>query len=120
MLQRLDNRAQARKLRNIRLVLGKAGSGLLARDYFDRALLVTVLGEIPAPLAALREIYLALKPGGFLTVTEMIPDPHYQTKAVVERMAVETGFQTSLGSSSKLGYSMRLYKPLAHSGEAMI
>jgi len=40
--------------------------------------LVTVLGEVPDREAALREIFDALKPGGILSVTEIIFDPHFQ------------------------------------------
>jgi predicted methyltransferase len=37
--------------------------------------------------------YRALKPGGVLSITEMFGDPHYQSRSVVERLAVEAGFR---------------------------
>ena len=68
------------------------GSGKLEHNYYDRALLVTVLGEIPGQQAALQEIFDALKPGGILSVTEIIFDPHFQSKATVSQLAKAVGF----------------------------
>jgi ubiquinone/menaquinone biosynthesis C-methylase UbiE len=65
----------------------------LERGRFDRAFLVTVLGEIHDRPAALAEIHAALKPGGLLSVSELIPDPHYQSRGRVERLAREAGFK---------------------------
>jgi ubiquinone/menaquinone biosynthesis C-methylase UbiE len=65
---------------------------LLGEALFDRAFLVTVLGEIPDRQAALGEIHRALKPGGVLSVTEVLPDPHYQLAGTVRRLAEAVGF----------------------------
>jgi ubiquinone/menaquinone biosynthesis C-methylase UbiE len=69
-------------LTNIRTVLGAVGQGLLEHDAFDRPVMVTVLGEVANREAALREVYQALKPAGILSVTEMIIDPDYQSRAL--------------------------------------
>lgn len=61
--------------------------------FFDRAWLVTVLGEVPAREAALREVYKALKLGGVLSIAEVIPDPHYQNQSTVRRLAEGAGFR---------------------------
>jgi hypothetical protein len=47
MLERARAKAQAAKLMNIRFVHTAIGEGALDRDRADRAVLVTVLGEIP-------------------------------------------------------------------------
>src|SRR5262245_33543695 len=70
MLQRAQEKARKANLTNIRFVQAGADEGKLQRNHFDRALLVTVLGEIPDQKAALGEIYDALKPGGILSVTD--------------------------------------------------
>src|SRR5437773_5847496 len=73
MLQRLQQKIDAAGLSNVRLVQARAGEGALrAHDQIDRALLVTVLGEIPDRAAALDEIFDVLRPGGILSVTEVI------------------------------------------------
>ena len=47
MLQRAREKAEAAKLANIRFLEGGLGEDKLGRNRFDRAVLVTVLGEIP-------------------------------------------------------------------------
>jgi SAM-dependent methyltransferase len=94
MLSRVVERAQAAGVTNIQLVQAAAGDGRLGRSRFDRALLVTVLGEIPDREAALKEVFEALKPGGVLSVSETVFDPHYQRRATVTRLAEEVGFRT--------------------------
>jgi hypothetical protein len=48
---------------------------------------VTALGEIPDREAALKEIFDALRPSGLLSVTEIVLDPHFQTRTTVARLA---------------------------------
>ena len=92
MLQRVRAKAQAENLDNIQFVQGAAGEGKLGRDQYDRALLVTVLGEIPDQKAALVEIFESLKPGGILSVTEAIADPHFLWRSRVTGAAQAVGF----------------------------
>ncbi|UCF18636.1 MAG: methyltransferase domain-containing protein, partial [Gemmatimonadota bacterium] len=63
MIRRLEERISALGLDRIETILAGAGDGKMPKSSFDRALLVTVLGEIVDRSAALREIYDALKPG---------------------------------------------------------
>jgi predicted methyltransferase len=70
-----------------------------------------VLGEIPDRVAALREIYAALKPGGLLSITEVLPDPHYQSRRAVRRMAEEAGFKVEEAYSGRRSFTMNLIRP---------
>ena len=71
------------------------GRGLLGKNLFDRAFLVTVLGEIPESerSAALAEIHDSLKPDSVLSITEVFPDPHYQGRSKALKVCEAAGFQ---------------------------
>jgi len=93
MLSRLRARMQEHGITRVRTLQAALGGGTLPKRAFDRALLVTVLGEIPDRVAALQEIRDSLKPGGILSVTEVFPDPHFQRRATVRRLAQQAGFE---------------------------
>ncbi|MGA7880691.1 MAG: methyltransferase domain-containing protein [Terrimicrobiaceae bacterium] len=111
MLQMLRGRVQEKGLTNVELVLAGLGEGKLAANKFDIALLVTVLGEIPDKLAALREIYQCLQPGGILSITEVLPDPHYQGLSRVRRLVAESGFRELAIFQGCLSYTLNVSKP---------
>lgn len=110
MLQRVREKAQAEKLDNIQFVQGGAGEGKLGTNQYDRALLVTVLGEIPDQKAALAEIFGSLRPGGILSVTEVIADPHFQRRDSVTRAANSVGFVERDFFGNSLSYTINFEK----------
>lgn len=114
MLARVRLNVADRGLANVRTVLGGIESvttlsGINAGS-FDRALMVAVLGEVPDREAAMRAVRVALKPGGILSVTEVVPDPHYQTRATVRRLAEDAGFQLAGSSGTPLAFTLNLRK----------
>ncbi len=111
MLDRVREKAKSSEIGNIRLVKAGVGEGKLGQDQFDRALLVTVLGEIPDRSKAMKEVFDALKPGGWLSVTEVIFDPHFQRRSTVARLAEEVGFREKAVHGSAIAYTMILEKP---------
>ena len=110
MLARAKEKAQALKVTNIEFVQAGAGEGKLGHCQFDRALLVSVLGEIPDRKGALKEIFDALRPGGILAVTETIFDPHYQSRMTVTQLAAEVGFQEHGFFGNRMAYTLNLEK----------
>lgn len=114
MLQQARSRAEAGGCHNIQFVQGGIGTGVVPADTFDRALLVTVLGEVVHKEAAMSEIFAALKPSGILSITEVIPDPHYQTYRTVSRLAQEAGFVTGRRWGNGLAYTAHFSKPAAY------
>jgi ubiquinone/menaquinone biosynthesis C-methylase UbiE len=74
----------------------------------DAVVLTAVLGEIPDTAAALREIRRVLKPGGRLVVGELFGDPHFTTRASLERMGAEVGLALEERSGNWFGYFARL------------
>ena len=113
MLRRAQAKAEAAKLNNIRFLQIGVGEGKLERSQYDRALLVTVLGEIPDRQAALREIAEALKPCGILSVTEIIFDPHFQGRDTVLRLASVVGLREKEFFGNRFAFTLNLEKPKA-------
>jgi len=111
MLKKCQTRAQRFGLQNIEprqtdVALGKLGT----ENSFDRALLVTVLGEVPDRKNLLKEIHQALKPGGILSVTEVLPDPCYQGLNFVKELSEEVGFRVDYIYNGVLSYTINLQK----------
>ncbi len=111
MLERVRARALAENLDNIQFVQAGAGEGKLGHNGYDRALLVTVLGEIPDQKAVLAEIFEALKPGGILSITEVIADPHFLRRANVTEVARSVGFVEKGFFGNRIDYSIHFEKP---------
>ena len=111
MLQRARDKARATHLNNIEFVQAAAGEGKLGQARYDRAILVSVLGEIPDRETALQEIFAALKPGGILSITEIVFDPHFQGRSSVTRLALAAGFHERAWFGHRLAYTLNLEKP---------
>jgi len=87
MLDHLMRRAAAAGIGNIVATRGDARHLPYPDGTFDGAYLISVLGEIPDPDAALRELRRVLKPGGRLVVGEVFVDPDFIGLAELERRA---------------------------------
>jgi ubiquinone/menaquinone biosynthesis C-methylase UbiE len=108
MLRRLQRRIADHGLANVETVLGKLGEGRLPAAAFDVVVLVTVLGEIPDKAGALAEIRDALRAGGVLSITEVLPDPHYQWLARVRALAAASGMHEQGLFTGWAGYTINL------------
>ena len=111
MLREAQERAREAHLTNISFLRIGAGEGRIERNHFDRAVLVTVLGEIPDREAAFQDIFAALKPGGILLVEETLPDPHFQTRNTVSRLADAAGFIEKEFYGNWFSFTVTLRKP---------
>lgn len=112
MLKRVKEKAHAADLNNIIFIHAGLGDGKLEQNKYDRATLVTVLGEIPNQEKALQEIFNALKPGAILSVTETLFDPHYQRFNDVLNLAQQVGFQKKKVFLDWFSYNLLLEKPI--------
>jgi ubiquinone/menaquinone biosynthesis C-methylase UbiE len=110
MLDHVMRRAAARNIGPI--VPARADARDLPFDdaSFDAAYLVTVLGEIPDPAAALREIRRVLKPGGRLVIGEFA-DRHYVPLVTLLGYANDAGLRPSAWLGPPLAYLARLQVP---------
>jgi len=116
MLDRVRRRAAEHGLSNIRTLRSALEAvtevqELRAAD-FDRVLLVTVLGEVPDPERAMRVLYSALRPGGLLSVTELIIDPDYQHRSRVRSLGQSAGFEIERSYGTALAFTQNFRKPV--------
>jgi len=110
MLDRLRRRVAAAGVANVDARRGSLGDGTLPADLFDIAMLADVLGEVPDPSAALRDLHRALRPGGVLSVTDVLPNPMYVSLARVRTLARRAGFVEDRAFVGWTGYTVNLRK----------
>jgi ubiquinone/menaquinone biosynthesis C-methylase UbiE len=110
MLRRAAQKAQAAGLANVEFFELSLGAGKLERNQYDRAVLVAVLGEVTDRRAPLQEIYDALVPGGILSISEIVFDPHYQSRGTILKLATPVGFQEKAFFGNRLAFTLQLEK----------
>jgi ubiquinone/menaquinone biosynthesis C-methylase UbiE len=107
-LDHVGARAAERGLTSINPTRGDATALPYEDDSMDAVVLTAVLGEIPDPVAALRQIQRVLKPSGRLVVGELFGDPHFTTQSALQRQAGEAGLIGESRSGNWFGYFARL------------
>jgi ubiquinone/menaquinone biosynthesis C-methylase UbiE len=108
-LDHVMRRAAERGLANVVPTRGDATALPYEDDSIDAVALTAVLGEIPDPVAALREIARVLRPSGRLVVGELFGDPHFTTLAALKREAATAGLAFERHSGNPLAYFARLH-----------
>ncbi|MCA9027284.1 MAG: methyltransferase domain-containing protein [Planctomycetaceae bacterium] len=111
MLARAKAKTESAGYTNTEFVAGSLGDGMLPANHFDRAVLVTVLGEIPDRTAALTELFRTLKPGGILAIVEVIFDPHFQSRKTVTDLSASTGLRERAFFGHSWAYVIHFEKP---------
>jgi len=107
MLDHVMRRARARGVGSIVPTRADARKLPFPDGTFDAAYLVTVLGEIPEPPAAVRELRRVLRPSGRLVVGEFF-DRHFVPFADLLRHADAAGLSMSVRLGPPLAYLARL------------
>jgi ubiquinone/menaquinone biosynthesis C-methylase UbiE len=97
-------RAAERGLENVVPTQGDATALPYEDASMDAVVLNAVLGEIPEPTVALREIRRVLKPDGRLLVGELFGDPHFTTRSALRRQGAEAGLVVGEDSGYWFGY----------------
>jgi SAM-dependent methyltransferase len=97
-------------LSNIEPTQGDATELPFEDDSVDAVVLTAVLGEIPDPDAALREIARVLRPGGRLVVGELFGDPHFTTFRSLLGRCADAGLSAEERSGNWFGYFARFGK----------
>ena len=107
MLDHEMSRAKRAGIASIAPAKADAGHLPFSGATFDAAYLVTVLGEIPDPAAAVRELRRVLKPTGRLVVGEFL-DRHYVPIVDLLAYANSAGLELSGRLGPPLAYFARL------------
>ena len=111
-LDHTTKRARMDHLANVIPTLGDAGRLPYPDGCFDAAYLVTAVGEIPKPDAALRELRRVLKPDGRLIVGEIFIDPDFPRLGWLAEHAAAVGLVIERQIGTRLGYFAR-FRPTA-------
>lgn len=77
---------------------------------FDLVYMIAVIGEIPQPLPALRELHRLLKPSGLLVMSELFVDPDYSTSKRLLELAGRAGFELKEQQGNFFYYTLLLQK----------
>ena len=112
MLERVSSKAQHAGLPQVQTQAAALGQGQLPQARFDRAVMAAVLGEIPDRQAVLHDLFACLRPGGLLAVAELVFDPHFQRRSVVEQLASNAGFVSHGFYGHRAAYLLVLQRPL--------
>lgn len=93
-LRHIERRAKQEKLANIRTILGKPNDPALLRQSVDAVLLLKTYHEVAQPIALLRRVRLAMRPGAKLGIIDRngIGTDHGLNAAVVIKEAQAAGF----------------------------
>ncbi len=113
MLERVQARAEAEGIANVGAWVTSVCSLPFADETFDAIYMITVIGEIPKPLAALKEFYRVLSPSGTVAFSELVMDPDYPLAKTLVRYATMTGYRLRRRVGSFFSYSLVFQKDLA-------
>ena len=110
MIAQLRERAAGAGVTNLTGIIGDAAT-MTPPGQFDTVYIALALGEIPKREAALRRCLDVLKPGGVLSITEMLPDPHFVPQKTVRQLAEGLGFRHKATVGSWLSFTATFEKP---------
>lgn len=113
MLEKLQeklNLPENQDIKNITLLHESAYGLPFVNASLDLVYLVAAFQEIPDKPKALAEIKRVLKPGGFLAISEFLPDPDYPWMSTTARMGLQAGFIIDRIEGNLWNYTMRFKK----------
>jgi ubiquinone/menaquinone biosynthesis C-methylase UbiE len=111
IVERLRRRAEREGMTNLEARLADVHALPFADGRFDLVYMITVVGEIPEPVAALREFRRVLRAGGRLVCAEFFPDPDYPPAKTLRGWGEEAGFSFEKKRTGLLTYAMSFTKP---------
>ena len=111
MISKLDKKlAKRNALNNIETRQADLDEITFTQQRYDRILMVMLVGELKNPDLLFGKLRSILKEDGRISVSEVLPDPHYQRKSRIRRLAKQNGFEVNEVFSSFLAYTINLSK----------
>jgi len=92
VVEKLRERAEKEGVTNVDARIEDVFSLSFPDSFIDRVYMIATLPEIPGPVKALKECRRVLKPGGLLSLSELLFDPDYPLRGTEKRWAGEAGF----------------------------
>ncbi len=93
MIERVLERAQAEGATNLEARTADVYDLPFEDGAFDAIYMITVIGEIPEPERAMRELHRVLSSSGTLAFSEFVTDPDYPLAGTLIRLAGAAGFR---------------------------
>lgn len=93
IIERLNQRINDQGVDNLIPMVADVYELPFSREEFDLIYLITVIGEIPEPVKAMREFHRVLKPEGRLVFSELLVDADYPSRKRLVQLASESGFR---------------------------
>jgi ubiquinone/menaquinone biosynthesis C-methylase UbiE len=91
IVERLKRRLEREGITNIIPMIGDAYAFSFEDESIDRVFAIACLPEIPDPVRVLRECRRILRPGGIVSLSELLPDADYPLRGTEKRWAKEAG-----------------------------
>ncbi len=110
MLEKARVRIRRAGVANVSFAQASASAIPFAREVFDAAFLVAVIGEVPDPAACVAQLRDALRPGGLLSNTELAGDPDAMTASDVAALAKAANLEHTETFPMRLGFTINFRK----------
>ncbi|MBM9514912.1 class I SAM-dependent methyltransferase [Desulfogranum marinum] len=110
MLDFAKKRLEKRNIGNVEYRLTDGVNLDLESDFFDRVILVTVIGEIDNKSNYLKEIHRSLKQDGILSISELMGDPDKLSIDELTSLVTSCGFKTNQVFGTKRNYTINFKK----------
>lgn len=91
-LERKLKKLENRDIDNLEIVHSDAYNMPFKNNFFDLAYMISVFQEIPDKVKTLSEIKRVLKPGGLLSISELITDPDFPFRKTTIKQGCIAGF----------------------------
>jgi ubiquinone/menaquinone biosynthesis C-methylase UbiE len=112
MLDISKKRLDKRGIKNVGYKLSDGNSFNLDSNYFDRVVMVTVIGEVENKIDYLKEIYRTLRDDGVLSISELAGDPDKMSIEEIKSLVLDNGFEVIEVFGNKLNYTVNFRKEI--------